>query len=347
MNDFKLGDTVRVTDSDNCYSCYETWPSPALVGAFRYGRTAQRGMVGTVMQVGKHINTDIPLVGIHVEECGSVHLYIMDGEAVELVHRHNVYIGADGEPLPDSVEFSLGETVLIEDSGKVYAYYGDWLDDHLKADLVQGEYPTEGDCAMVVQIARHPVDGVPLLGVAIDGKVFVIEEAGVANLEDGFVDVPISELKIQIGDTVRIRNGTENFWAYRDWLNAELQPKFITDACLADGARATVVQIAPHGGDVYQYGTLYGVLLNDQVYIYEEVDIELVQQAVNPVTTTVTKYPIIPEDLRGIITMALTNLGEKLRADESAANTAKMPNIANVYMEMQIDVARALRLVHW
>lgn len=356
MSKFKIGDTVRVTDEGNCYSHYEGWPSDDLVGTFRYGRAAIDGMVGKVVQLGDHHTSTIPLVGIHVEQPDDVQMYIMDARSVELVHQHNEYIGADGEAVADSTEFSLGEAVLIEDIGKVYAYYSAWLDRHLQSDFAQGKYPNEGDYALVVQIARHPVDGVPLLGVAVDGMVFVIDEAGVAKLEEGFVkelesgleDVPLNELKIQIGDTVRIRKGDDNFWAYRDWLSANLQPKFVNDACLTDGALAKVVQIAPHGdGDVYQYGTLYGVLVGDQVYIYEECDIALVQQAVNPVTTTVTKYPIIPEDLRGIITMALTSLGEKLRADESAANTAKMPNIAKVYSGMQGDVARALRLVHW
>lgn len=85
MNKFKIGDTVKVVDEDQCYSTYDQWAEKHNMKEFLsdvYDNHICNGTVGTVIAHGEHLKDNDYLYGIRTKEGKE---YIMSYKGLEKV----------------------------------------------------------------------------------------------------------------------------------------------------------------------------------------------------------------------------------------------------------------------
>lgn len=328
MDNIKIGDTVRIMDNGFSFSSYTNWVDAEFRSEFRYEHTVQNGMVGVVVQIGPHKSDPRSysnLLGVRIDGI----IYIIEDKGVEII----------SPPTTESPSYQVGDEVLIVCDDYAYAYYWEWLNGELQDYATRGEYPAEGSTGEVVQVGEHLKTSVPLLGVRIDGKIFIIEYEG--------VELTTEEQEprgYKLGDMVRIINGTENFQYYSEWLDAEFQTAFVGGTSMRDGDIGTVVQVGPHKGiEAAQYGgSLLGVRFANQIFVYEDIDVEKAVAAECQTVPESTPPAGISVKFTPIINVALLSLLEKLGDQATHARNANHNVMADMYVGMVDEVHTAL-----
>lgn len=235
-------------------------------------------------------------------------------------------------------KIKIGDTVLIVCNDYAYAYYWEWLSGDLQVHAARGEYPLEGKTGEVVQVGEHQHSEVSLLGVRIDGKVFIIEP-------DGVELAPATSkesTQYKLGDMVRIINGRDNFSYYDDWPASKFEDQFKVGISMCDGDVGTIVQIGPHLSEPENYGSLLGVQFADRFFIYEDVDVEMAVAAEDQTVPEEPPQNGISVKFAPIINMALLDLLDKLGDQAAQAHKAKHHVMADMYDGMVDEVNTAL-----